>query len=725
MRLLFAALLWACASLAVAQDAKPEDAVTATAVTLDPVLVTARKREEELAQVPASVVVVSGEEIRDQRLNTLGDLDRLVPNLQISDANGVPTLYIRGAGGGGRQAGFDPRAGVFVDGVYLGQPPSVNSLLLDVNRVEVLRGPQATFFGQDTVSGALSVVTQAPGAERSLDTQAVFGSDGIRQFRAAADVPLFSGRVLTRTSGYATHRDGYIENREGGGRPDETDDAGGRVRVRWLAAPQWNIDLSADKSRQRSENPTGEARSNTFGNGPTASPSPYTVDLNTEQTNVNDNQGVAATLHFDGSRFDFDSLSALRRTERHWIADFDYSPQDFVVLDYRDRFRTLSQEWRLAFGDERQRFLLGTYLFDQEAESDRVFDALSQFSAVVPFIAAGERVSTQPQIDTRSYALFGSYSRTFAEAWTLDAGLRVTRVDKELRYSQAAAPGWVTFGIANLSGHEDEIEETAWTPEAALSYALAPRATLFVRYARGSKSGGFDADVLNTVVGTPKRVKQETVNSYEIGAKTRWLQNRVGADLVLFLADYSDYQLTQFLPVGMVVQPVLSNAGKVRTYGPELSAYWIVSPRLQGRMEAAWLHAEYEEFRNGNGMGEDFSGNRLEFSPKWNASASLEYRRPAPVLAAAEFFTGITGAYRDDFFTQPSNRPRFEADPRRLLSARVGVARSAQGWEIAVFGDNLMDDRHSESLNLGSLGTLYGRYGAPRTYGVQVQWALR
>ncbi len=150
--LLHALFVCAWTPLPPAQAEEPRPAANA-ATQLETVTVTARKREEALADVPASIAVISGEQIREQHLNTLGDLDRLAPNLQFSDANGVRTVYLRGAGGGGRQVGFDTRAGIFVDGVSMSQPPSVNGLLLDVKRVEVLRGPQATYFGQDTESG--------------------------------------------------------------------------------------------------------------------------------------------------------------------------------------------------------------------------------------------------------------------------------------------------------------------------------------------------------------------------------------------------------------------------------------------------------------------------------------------------------------------------------------------------------------------------------------------
>lgn len=717
------ALLLACwTPLAPAQTSAP-DASLASATLLDTVVVTARKREEPLAEVPASIAVISSEQIDAQRLNTLGDLDRLAPNLQLSDANGVRTLYLRGAGGGGRQVGFDTRAGIFVDGVLMSQPPSVNSLLLDVDRAEVLRGPQSTLFGSDTESGALSLVTREPGTEAALETQAVLGSDGIRQLRASGDVPL-STSVLTRASGYVTHRDGFVKNLEDGRYLDETEDAGGRLRLRWLASEKLSLDLSADKGRQQSDNPLGEARSNTLGSGPPASPTPYTSNLNTPQTDVNDNQGVSTAVRYQGAGWELQSVSALRVAERHWVADFDHSAQDYLSLDYRDRYRTLSQELRLSFDGEHQRGLVGAYLFDQRAESDRSFAAGTELNALAPFINANDAVTTLPQVDTRSYALFGAYSRDLTERWTIDAGLRVTRVFKTLDFSQTATPGFFTFGFANLSDYRDALNETAWSPEASLRYALTPTAMLFVHYARGYKSGGFDADALNRAVGTPRRFKQETVNSFEIGTKTRWLHNRAGADLVLFSADYRDYQLTQFLPTGNVVQPVIANAGKVRTYGPELSLYANPSAHLRLSFDAAWLHAEYREFENGNGMGADFTGKRLEFSPKWNGNIGLEYRRPLPQLGGRALIAGLDGAYRDAFYTQASNLPKFKADPRRLLSARLGVASGNGNWEVAAFGDNLLDDRYSESLNLATLGTLYGRYGAPRTYGVQVQMRL-
>jgi iron complex outermembrane recepter protein len=355
----------------------------------DPIIVTARKREEPLAEVPASILVIDEAQVVNGRLTTLGDLDRFAPNLQLSDANGVRTLYLRGVGGGGRQVGFDPRSGIFVDGVQMNQPPSVNSLLLDVQRVEVLRGPQSTLFGADAESGALSLVTRAPGETASLDAQTVIGSDGNRQLRIGGDLPL-SNTVLTRTSAYVAHHDGFVKNLEDGRQLDRARDAGGRLRLRWLADENLTVDLSADQGRQQSENPLGEARTSPLGDGPPASPSPYTSNLNSRQRDVNENDGLSAAVHYLGDGWTLRAITARRTAERHWIADFDHSARDFLSLDYRDRYRSLSQEVRALFDGDRDSAVLGLFVLDQRAQSDRVLVTGSEIDEISTTLQEGD-----------------------------------------------------------------------------------------------------------------------------------------------------------------------------------------------------------------------------------------------------------------------------------------------------------------------------------------------
>ncbi|MGQ0503190.1 MAG: TonB-dependent receptor [Panacagrimonas sp.] len=697
-----------------------------SAVVLDTIIVTARKREDPLHEVPESVAVVNGEVIEQRGLDTIGDLDSQVANLQVSDANGVRTIYMRGAGGGGRTVGFDPRTGVYVDGVYLGFPPSANSMLVDLDRVEVLRGPQGLLFGQNTVSGALNLITRAPAETFGVRSMLSYGRRNAGKFAGSVDAPLIADRLFARASVALAQRDGFVDNVFDGSRVDEGDEAAGRLRLRYKLSPTAVFDLAADRARQATQRPTGEAFTNTAGTGPADPPRRYTVNLDTPQRDVNENGGVSGTYDWKGMNLEITSISAYRSARREWIVDLDYSPRDINTLDYDDRYRVLSQEVRVLVQQPGLGLsgLAGIYVFDSDAESDRLVNAgedVKQFPPFAMTLSSGDTVLTRADVRTRAYAVFGSLGYEPALRWRFEGGLRATHTSKDLEYDQTPSSGYsaIPGGPARVQDFGDEFGETAITPEGSVRFLVSEQESLYARYARGFKNGGFDADLARS---QPTRFDQETVDSYEIGVKTLWFDRRLRVDFDVFLADYRDYQVTQFVPSGTFFLPVTTNAGEVRTWGPELSLSARPLHGLNLSLDAAWLRAEYEEFRNGAvvaGVPQDYSGKRTEFSPKWTLVTAVDYRRPLPWRERVEGLAGADFSCRSRYYTQPSNDARLHADSRSLLNARLGLTARGGRFESVLYLDNALDDRHYDSLNRGTLGAFYGRLGDPRTYGVR------
>jgi iron complex outermembrane recepter protein len=709
-------------STAHAEEGTPASQV---AVVLDTIVVTARKQDELLHEVPESVAVISGDTIEARGLDTIGALDSQVANLQVSDANGVSTIALRGIGGGGRTVGVDPRTGVFLDGVYMGFPPSANALLLDLARVEVIRGPQGTLFGQNAVSGAVHLITRTPADTFGTQGLWSYGRGNEARFAGAMDAPLVADRLLVRASVGLSRRDGFVENVFDGSRTDEGEDASGRLRLRYKLSPAAFFDLSADQARQSTHRPTGDAFTNTSGTGPANPPDRYTVNLNTAQKDDNENGGVAGTFEWKGGNLEVVAISAYRRAAREWIIDLDYSPADIGTLDYDDRYRMFSQELRVAARWPGLSVLGGVYVFDTRAESSRLASSGEDVKQFPPFsqaLSPGDSFLTVPEVRSRAYAAFASVGHEPAARWRLDAGLRVTRTFKDLEYDQTSSAGYAAIGVPNVSGYRDALSETAVTPEGAVSFAASDRATVYLRYARGFKNGGFDADLGRQPRPEPGRFDQETVNSYEIGAKTRWFANRLRADFNLFLSDFRDYQVTQFVQSGNFTLPTTTNAGEVRTWGAELGLSAAPLRGLRLALDAGWLHAEYERFEDGAviaGEPQDYSGNRAEFAPEWTVAAAVDYRLPLPWHSGTEGFAGVDWSYRSDYDTQASNDPRLRAGSRSLLNARMGFTAWGGRLQAALYVDNALDDRYFASLNRSTLGAFNGRLGDPRTYGVR------
>lgn len=695
------------------------------AVEVETVTVTARLLPEEEQQVPVSMAVIGGEALAGEGRLTLSDLDSRVANLQIGDLNGMPTIFMRGVGGGGRQVGFEPRTGLYIDGVFMNQPPLADALLLDLDRVEVLRGPQGSLFGQNTVSGAIHLVTKTPGERRAAESLIRIDEHGAQHLVAALDLPLVGSRTLLRLSGSLARGDGLTTNRFDGSKPDGFDRAGARARLLWQIAPALRADFTADTSYQADDWPTGEARSSTSGTGPDAHPGAYSVALDAPQRNDVRNSGLATTLTWDSPWGALTSISAWRQAQRHWVMDLDYSPDDGWILDYVDRYRRWSQEVRLSGRSEHLplKWLSGVYAFRQNSDSYRALPTGSQIDAFIPPLSEGDDLIVVPRTDNRSVALFGTLGYAPRPDLRLDVGLRWVTVQRRLDYRQQPTAGFQAIGYQPIADYKARAREHALLPDVALSWDATPALTTYARYAMGSKSGGFDADTLRSNTTQPSEFSDETVNSYELGLKSLWLQRRLRANLALFRSDYDDYQVSQFQPTGVstVTVPVVANAGRVRTQGVELELQARLSPRLSLRSSTAWVHAEYVSFRDGGGSGVDFSGNRTEYAPRWTSNNAVEYRRPVAWGPVGAVRAELSHAWRGRFYTQPSNLPAFHADVRSLLGARLGLLHAGNRWELSAYADNLLDDRYSETLNRGTLGTLYGRYGAPRTFGAQLQ----
>lgn len=689
---------------------------------LPEVRVTARQREEIIRDVPASIAVLDGEDLESGRLHSIGDLERRVANLQLGDLNGVRTLNLRGVGGGGRQVGFEPRTGVYVDGVFVGAPPITDSLLFDLDRVEVIRGPQGSRFGHNTVSCAVSLITREPAVQPAVETRFGVADGGERRAAAAVDMPLARSALRMRFSASVAQYDGFTRNLGGGPRLDAGEEAAGRVRLLWLADDHWRIDVAADLALQQSRMPTGEAVTSTRGNGPAEEPQVFVAALNTPQRDDLRNGGASATVVYSPAAWSLTSISAFRHAERRWIVDLDYSPQDYNLIDYTDRYPRWSQELRLrrawpAHGVDAS---LGLYYAHQKPRSQRTLLALSQIGDFAPQLEPGDFAAVEPEVRSRSAAVFGTLAFDLLPDWRLDAGLRGTWVRQDLHYVARVSEGYQALGAAHIPLARDDHRRFSLAPDVALSHLVGPDTRAYVRYARAIKDGGYDADQQIRPSTQPARFGPETVDTLEAGFKSQWLQRRLAANAALFVAEYRDYQVSQFRPVGTLVIPQMTNAGKVRNWGPELELALTTPQGLDAQLSAAWLHAEYVHFEDGGGAGVDFSGNRTEFSPRWTGALRIDqdFAMSRTGLRLNRMQASLNYAWRSAFFTQPSNLPVFRADARSLLGVRLALTDAHEYMELALHADNLLDERYVNAINRGTLGTRYVRRGDPRRIGL-------
>jgi len=703
-------------------------------VALEEVVVTAQKRTENLQDVPIAVSAIAEDRIEQLHASRLSDLTAVAPNFSVEKANG--TVYIRGVGGGGRNIGFGGRAGVYLDGVYIGQAAALNQSLLDIDHVEVLRGPQGHLFGRNTVSGAANIITRTPGSEFGGELIVGAGNLGYGSVGLRTDLPIVPDKVLAKASIGLERREGFTRNLFDGDKTiGSLDSQSYRAAVRFLASEALTIDVSADYMRDHSFRGGPESVSNLTGGGTTDpyAPAPWVVNTNTPRFKHAETGGAALNIQYElagGSTIT--SITAYRTSKQAIQADNDYSPIDFLHTLYQDEFKQFTQELRIASPDEgRLRYVAGIFLLKEDADTNRVAAWGAPVVALGLGIPPNSSTPSAADIETKSYAAFGSLDFDLTDRFTLNAGGRYTSEKRKLLFNLDGSNSGLV-GIATLKDFRDEDDENRFTPSIGATFKATDDVNVYAKYSTGFKSGGWNVDFLNRNqvrdLNNDGRADfafdTETVQSYEIGAKTELFDRRVRLNLAAFIADYDDYQINRFVqfPGGITVIQ-LSNAAKVHTQGAELSLEALPITGLRLTLDAAYMDATFDDFKGGGPAGSDATGNELPFSPKWSGSASAQYTVDLPSMGSELTFFGQY-AYRSRTYAGQENLPNQVLDARNIVNARVTLTHIDSNWAVSLWGANITDDDYLTNRTADFLGTKFVERGEPQTYGIEVTAAF-
>ena len=730
---------------ALAQESSEQLSGESSGAVLEEVIVTATKRAENPIDVPVSIAVFSAESIRQTGVRQLKEVAEFIPNVTISSATDfTSTVSIRGVGSNSRNIGFDARVGVYLDGVYLGQSPALNQELLDLERVEVLRGPQGTLFGKNTVAGAINLISKKP--EDSL-----FGSVGVeignldsRQYSASINVP-FSDKVFFKLAANQQERDGYIANLYDGEKLNEQDALSARAQLRVLFSDTFEANLSLDTLQSDRNSYAGEAVSDVLGLFPN-SEAPNRNEVVHDLTTVEDRDisGAALTLDWDiGGDYALKSITGYRDTEINYRNDVDYSSLSVVTLDYTDAYETLTQEIQLISPEGDFQYVAGLYYYDQDAATARLpavgVDAADVFVVVLPpparplapFLFSPGVLSTIGDVKTTSYAAFFNSSYHFSDAWRLDLGFRYSEEEKEVDWTVAnngVAPG---FRIANGTIVDDR-KDTDFSPMVSLNYAFTMNMNAYVKYSSGYKSGGYNLDFLTqNQLDAGIEFDKETVDSYEAGLKGELLDRRLRFALTAFLSDYDDYQVQQFVDLGSGATAIsIRNAAKVDTKGFEAEVTYLPTERLLLSAAFGLLDAKFDEFPRGGSGGADVSGNVLPGASDYSIYLSGQYNYPLAFLDS-ELVARLDYSYRDGFFNTVDNIktstfitgetiPFGYVENITRLNGRIGLESVNGTWSAYIWGRNLTDEKDFTGTGRDFLGTLRYFYDVPRTYGIEL-----
>ncbi|HEY5411954.1 MAG TPA: TonB-dependent receptor, partial [Caulobacteraceae bacterium] len=607
------------------------------------VIVTAQKRVQRNVDVPISITVNTARDIAVKNIGDLTQLAQKMPNV-----NGGGSFFagftIRGISSASAGSGFPPDVGVNVDEVFMGRDRAFDTVLADVSSVELLRGPQGTLYGKNTIAGVINITTQRPTDQFVAKGDFEYGSLNFVQARATIAGPIIEDKLLVSLTGSYQRRDGYINDPLLHQRLGSLNDGGARIMVVLHPITDLTVELRADGYREQDTAGQNETQSTIRGNilpfppfntvGP-QNPRDRIVNVNTPPVVERTLYGTSAKVEYVKDDYAFTSITAYRRIESDFDLDQDGGPLDGFDTGQLENVDRFSQEVRITSpAGNRFSWIAGLY-YDNETDHDTFHIHVGSgfptalfgapFPAVLPSTFS-ERSDTDALIHSSSIAGFVSVKYDVTSKLKFTGGIRYTSETKHLDYTQEPtqlspiiAPLHVIFSFAEPIPHTtSNYSGSAPSGEANLSYAFTPDEVGYVRYSRGFKSGGFQSDVISppfNVAVNGLSFKPEFLNDYEVGFKAVMFDHRLTANLAAFYYDFSNKQEQ----INTGVSFVVSNAASATSRGAEVELNWTPLPGLDLFANGGYLDAYYNKFPNGGGLGINYNGRRLAGASKYSA----------------------------------------------------------------------------------------------------------
>lgn len=717
-------------------------AVAAAAdTTVEELVVTARRTEENLQTTPVAITAFSDKTLERQGALSVTDLQGAVPNMNLVQGRGssnATNIYIRGVGQPDALQTFDPAVGVYVDDVYFSRIRGTQFDLLDLARVEVLRGPQGTLYGKNTIGGALKLVSRAPDQTFRANASVTAGDYNQLEGKLALSGPVTDTLALG-VAILGAKRDGYVTDPLNGQKYNDKHTSAIRGALAWTPSDRYRLDAAIDYSKDKSAMTVGQATntlSSAFGAVLVplpATPPEYKFNTSTTPGLPNstrfDHWGISATQTFKLSEaLSLKSITAYRKLTSDDYIDIDATTAKLGDVLVSPDQNQRSQEFQLTYADGPWNVVGGLYYLRENVQSHQEAYA-DAFVAPFTFLR-----TVDDNLTTRSYAAYANASYSLTDALRLSAGLRYTQEEKD--YWRTTS----TFSnLAALNGKFAFKAKESWddvSPMASIDYQATPDLFVYGRVSKGFKSGGFNGRANNP--GEEQPYDPETVVSYEAGVKSQLFDRRVRANFTVFYNDYQDFQARIGRAVTSPSQPVPSidfavlNAGQLEIYGAELELAANPIAGLSLNADVGYLHAEYGEFVEQRAATPPATGfNALDrswqtpaFSPEWTARLAGSYEFD---LGPTGFLTfGAQARYRSEMALAVDNanlatRARFPGmwqDAYWLYDAQAVWQSADRKYTAGVYGKNLSDEVYKtdaqEFSSVGGIRTAY--YGAPRTW---------
>jgi len=684
---------------AVAQsDAAASAADTAT---LSEVVVTAEKRTSSEEKTPIAMTVLSAQALQSNAVGSLQDLSSIAPSVSFSRANASTVITIRGVSSRDTTETGDPAVAVNIDGFYFQRAIGFGDSLFDLQRVEVLRGPQGTLYGRNATGGAINLVTAKPGKEFEANASVGFGNFDALTTEGAMNLPL-SDRVQMRVAYFTRSHDGYRDNAPARNADDEDARA---VRLHLMAEPTDSLTLLLTAELTK-----------LGGTGPAVYGTPLVFDSNGDVDHNRQPLPVGAKswplglpsgfmdatikafrwkLDYDLGFGDLTYLGGFRRLDYHNLIDLDGTASEPFYFQANEQPRTWNHEVRLSSKqDQRFTWQLGTFYFQ---ETNNLLTYFQDYSA--PVAPANLYIFDYPNINATSKAGFGQAAFGLTDTLKLEAGVRYTRDYKR-------RSGSLNYG-SGIALQDAAADSSKTTYHAGLDWQATAANLFYAKADTGYKAGGFT----DAAPYAP-----ESIKAYEVGSKSRLLGNTVQVNVAGFYYNYKDQQISQFING----QTYIRNAGASQIYGLEVegSALLTREDRLDGYI--GYLHAKFTDFLLATGSSNvQLAGNRPPQSPRLSLNAGYQHRFDLPDGA------GLTGRVQTHFETTSyltvNNYPDDQQGSYSRSDAMLTYTARDDKWSVEAYGRNLENKAVVINAQENGLWSTYNyQFAAPRTYGMQV-----
>lgn len=719
--------------------------MSAGAAKLEEVIVTAQKRAQNLQDVPVSVSAIGGEKIEAMNVKRLDELTAYTPGVTVIEGNSGAQLFIRGVGSG-LNKGFEESVGTYIDGVYFGRGRSSRNAMFDLDRAEILKGPQGILFGKNTIAGAINMTTKNPGDELEGYVKAGYEfSDDEQVYEAAYGGPLtdtFGARLAVK---YST-MNGWMRNTFTGKKIGAEEDVVARLTTTWLPIDAVEVITKLQYSKlKQSEKPAQLVK---------CSPALLELIRGVDNCRYDDKTTVTAydpdggyggeelestnvgvTVNWDLDRHTITSVTGFTKYIDDLYIDSDMTHHELLESVWDEEYKSYSQEFRIAsHGNDRLDYLAGFYYEKNNLKFDHNMIYDQEPLTGSPY--AVSRVTFADQ-DTETIAIFGQFSWYINDYFSLTLGGRYSKDEKDAvidRYcadyrTYTVSPNQSCLGFPFL--YDVDRRDEDFSPSVTLEWHPNPDHMLYAKYSEGYKSGGIDIQTSTGDYGT-LLFDPEEVKSFELGSKSTLLDGAMTLNMALFRNEYKDLQVSTF--DGLVGFNV-GNAAESVSQGMEVDIAWAITRNLRTSLSFSYLDATYDKFPAaqcshpqtvvtppGEVCTQDLSGKTLQFAPRRSGHYNLTWNS----VVMDGYLLEISGdiVFTDRYYISNDLDRETRHHGYYKLDARVALSPLDGPWRVALVGKNLNDKQtHSYATDVPlSPGSYFRQRDRARTVALDLSW---